>query len=76
MQQDVGSISIFFYEGNIGVSPTIINLSKILEHHGYLVTIYANKSDDSQPGEIGNVKVLYFETNKLIQFISNNKIYI
>jgi glycosyltransferase involved in cell wall biosynthesis len=73
MQQDVGSISIFFYEGNIGVSPTIINLSKILEEHGYLVTIYAKKSDDSQPGEIGNVKILYFETNKLIQFISKNK---
>lgn len=66
--QDAGSSSIFFYEGNIGVSPTIINLSKILEEHGYLVTIYANRSDDSQPGKIGNVKIIYFETSKLIQF--------
>ncbi|MDM9379628.1 hypothetical protein QUB80_02785 [Chlorogloeopsis sp. ULAP01] len=38
------SCCIFFYEGYISVAPTIINLAKSLNQEGYLVVIYAKKT--------------------------------
>ncbi len=32
--------SIFFYEGYLSLAPTIINLSKVLDQHGYSVTLF------------------------------------
>jgi glycosyltransferase involved in cell wall biosynthesis len=54
--------SIFFFEGYVGVAPTIVNTSKILDSSGYYVTIYGNKNDYStSPGYLGDkVKIIYF----------------
>jgi glycosyltransferase involved in cell wall biosynthesis len=61
-------ISIFFYEGYIGVSPTVINLTKVFDSYGYLVSIYATKNGYPEPGEIGEkVEIFYF--NKHHKFI-------
>ncbi|WP_017721975.1 hypothetical protein [Kamptonema formosum] len=54
--------SIFFFEGYVGVAPTIVNTSKILDSSGYYVTIYGNKNDCStSPGYLGErVKSISF----------------
>ncbi len=53
--------SIFFYDGYVSLAPTIINLAKILDQTGYLITIFATQNKDiPQPEKIGEVKVLYF----------------
>ncbi len=53
--------SIFFYEGYVGISPTIVNASKVLSENGYAVTIYGTKNDYPPPGDLGDrVQILYF----------------
>lgn len=53
--------SIFFYEGYVGIAPTIINVSKLLEKQGYFVTIYGTKNNYPEPGELGKkIRIIYF----------------
>ena len=55
------SCSIFFYEGYVGVAPTIINLCKALNEDKYLVTIYATNSPFPKPEKIDNkTEIIYF----------------
>ena len=53
---------IFFYEGYVSLAPTILNLSKLLDKYGYLVTILATQNNEiPQPEKIANrAKVRYF----------------
>jgi glycosyltransferase involved in cell wall biosynthesis len=65
------SCFIFFYEGYVGVSPTVANTTKILAQNGYLVNIYGTKNKYPAPGDLGDeVKIFYFKkgANKL-QFL-------
>ena len=60
--------SIFFYEGCIGVSPTIANMAKLLARNEYLVTLYCTENKYPASGELGNgVQEFYFRkgSNKL-----------
>jgi len=72
----VKSVSIFFYEGYIGVSPTIINLTKFFDNYGYSVTIYATKNDYPEPGELGEkVEIFYFNKKfKLIDWFQQSNV--
>jgi len=55
------SCSIFFYEGYVGVAPTIINLCKALNEEEYLVTIYSTNSPFPKPEKIDNkTEIIYF----------------
>ncbi len=67
------SCSIFFYEGHIGYSPTIINLAKILDEHGFSVQIYANEKDCVLPGEMGGVKIVYFPSSNIKRTLDRGK---
>jgi len=69
------SCSIFFYEGYVGVAPTIINLSKIIEKFGYSVTIYSTQNEYPSPGKIGtDVKVIDFRKEfTLIELLKESK---
>ncbi len=62
---------ILLCEGNLSLAPTIINLSKILEEHGYLVTIFATHNNAiPQTNKIGcGVNILYLTSilNNLYQ---------
>jgi glycosyltransferase involved in cell wall biosynthesis len=54
------SCSIFFYEGYVGIAPTIINLVKSLDECGYFVTIYATKNHFPKIEHIGNnTRIVY-----------------
>lgn len=66
------SCSLFFYEGYVGVAPTVINLSKFLNKAGYSVTIYATQNYHfSSPSTIGdNTTVIYFRSPDDIAFLS------
>lgn len=68
--------AIFFYEGYVGVAPTIINLSKVMQRQGYVVTIYATENDYAQPGKIGeNVKIIYFcKDFKSVRFLNRTRL--
>lgn len=68
--------AIFFYEGYVGVAPTIINLSKVMQSQGYVVTIYATENDYAQPGKIGkNVEIIYFRKDfKLVRFLNRTRL--
>ena len=67
---------IFFYEGYVGVAPTIINLSKVMQRQGYVVTIYATENDYAQPGKIGeNIKIIYFcKDFKIVRFLNRTRL--
>jgi glycosyltransferase involved in cell wall biosynthesis len=53
---------IFFYEGWIGVHPTIISLTKILDKAGYSVNIYGTENSYPKPGVLGaNVQTFWFQ---------------
>lgn len=53
--------SIFFYEGYVGIAPTIINISKLLDKQGYTVNIYGTKNNYPSPGELGEkIESIYF----------------
>ncbi|MGL5806512.1 MAG: hypothetical protein ACRC2R_25690 [Xenococcaceae cyanobacterium] len=55
------SSSIFFYEGYVGIAPTIINLSKMLDKQGRLVNIYGMQNNYPDPGKLGDrVNTVYF----------------
>lgn len=55
------SCSIFFYEGYVGVAPTIINLCKALNDDEYSVIIYATENPFPKIDRIGNqTKIVYF----------------
>lgn len=52
--------SIFFFEGHLGVSPTVLNLLKVLDRDGYAVTVYATRNPYPAPRDTGdNSLVLY-----------------
>jgi glycosyltransferase involved in cell wall biosynthesis len=56
------SCSIFFYEGYVGVAPTIMNLAKSLNDCGYSVTIYATENHFPKPEKLGDkITVIYFK---------------
>ncbi len=65
--------SIFFYDGYVGIAPTIINLAKILDDRGYLVTVFATQNNVPQPEKLGSqVEILYFQKKfKIIDFFYN-----
>lgn len=68
--------SIFFYDGYVDIAPTIVNLSKFLDQHGYVVTIFATHNDVHQPNKIGNKgSILYFRKNfKIIHYLYDLKL--
>jgi glycosyltransferase involved in cell wall biosynthesis len=74
------SYSLFFYEGYVGVAPTIINLAKIIYLSKHSVTIYATKNDYPPPGDIGkDVEIFYFHKEfKILNFLreTQGKIFI
>ena len=56
--------NILFYEGYVGVSPTIVSIAKCLADAGFVVTIFGmeNRYPYSKIGEIhDNVKIIYFK---------------
>jgi glycosyltransferase involved in cell wall biosynthesis len=56
------SYSIFFYEGHVGVAPTLINLSKFLNEQGCTVTIYATENPFPKLENIGEqTTIIYFK---------------
>lgn len=56
--------SIFFYEGYVGIAPTIINLSQMLSQNYGAVTIYGTENYYPNPGHLGEgVKTIYFSKN-------------
>lgn len=76
LQQDLlitmpKNCSIFFYDGYVGISPTIINLATALENQGYSVTIFATKNNVPQPRKLGGkIKILYFKKRfKIIDYL-------
>jgi glycosyltransferase involved in cell wall biosynthesis len=46
--------SIFFFEGHVGVSPTILNLSRMLAEEGSRVTIYGTRNPYPAPQSAGD----------------------
>ncbi|MFB2837563.1 hypothetical protein [Floridanema evergladense] len=55
------SCSIFFYEGYVGIAPTVINATKLLVRNGYSVNIYGRDNKYAEPGEMGEkVRIFYF----------------
>ncbi len=65
------SCSIFFYEGYVGVAPTIINLAKSLNDCGYSVTIYATETHFPKPEKIGDkTTVIFFKRFSSFPIIS------
>lgn len=65
---------IFFYEGYVGISPTIVNTAKVLSENGYIITIYGTKNDYPPPGELGErVQILYFRKAARILAALKNK---
>jgi hypothetical protein len=67
--------SIFFYEGYVGIAPTIINLSKMLDRQGMLVNIYGMRNNYPEPGKLGDrVNTFYFRKyNKLYNDLRKTK---
>lgn len=68
--------AIFFYDGYVGIAPTIINLATSLENQGYSVTIFATQNDVPQPKSLGRkVKILYFKKKfKIINYLYKSKL--
>lgn len=65
------SYSIFFYEGYVGVAPTIINLTKALNDSGASVTIYATENPFPKLEEIGDqTTIIYFPKAYNIPLVS------
>ena len=55
------SCHLFFYEGFIGVAPTVWNLSNALDRDGFFVTVFASRNPYPPPAHCGeNPEVLYF----------------
>jgi glycosyltransferase involved in cell wall biosynthesis len=52
--------SIFFFEGYLGVSPTVLNLSQALDRDGYAVTVYATRNPYPTPRETGSHTVVRY----------------
>ena len=53
--------SIFFYDGYVGIAPTIINLTKIFVRQNGSVDIYGTKNTYPSSGYLGeNVNISYF----------------
>lgn len=68
---NVNHCSIFFFEGYVGVSPTIINLVYSLQNRDYNITIFARENTYESPKDLGDkVVVKYFKTLGNIFFIS------
>jgi len=65
--------SIFFYEGYVALAPTIINISKILDKCGYLVSLFATQHKEiPQPERIGTgVKIVDFPTPSKLYLLLN-----
>lgn len=64
------SCSIFFYEGYVGVAPTIINLVKALDESGYSVTIYATENHFPKITNIGSkTRIVYFKKISSLPFV-------
>lgn len=68
---NINYCSIFFFEGYVGLSPTIINLVYSLQNRGYNITIFARENIYESPENLGDkVIVKYFKTLGSIFFIS------
>lgn len=66
----IRSCSIFFYEGYVGVAPTIINLVKSLDESGYSVTIYATENHFPKITNIGSkTRIVYFKKISGLPFV-------
>jgi len=67
------SCFIFFYEGYVGIAPTVINATKLLVGNGYSVNIYAKENKYAEPGEMGEkVRIFYFrEHSDKLEFLSS-----
>lgn len=68
---NINYCSIFFFEGYIGVSPTIINLVYFLQKRGYNITIFTRKNVYESPENLGEkVNIKYFKTLNNVFFFS------
>ncbi len=66
------SCCIFFYEGYVGVAPTVINLAKSLSAKKYSVTIYATENDYPKIDLANdNINIIYFVKGYNIPTINN-----
>lgn len=64
------SCSIFFYEGYVGIAPTIINLVKSLDECGYSVTIYATETHFPKIESIGmRTRIVYSKKLSILPFM-------
>lgn len=62
--------SIFFYEGYVGVAPTIINLCKTLNDDDYSVMVYATENPFPKLDKIGSqTQIVYFSKAHAIPII-------
>lgn len=68
--QSNSSCSIFFYEGYVGVAPTIINLVKSLDRCGYSVTVYATDNHFPKIEKVGDkTRIVYFKKISNLPFM-------
>jgi hypothetical protein len=57
---------IFFYEGYLGIAPTVVNLAKTMAGDGYEVTIYATPTSYPDAGDLGpGIRVEYLSPGVL-----------
>ena len=73
------SCSIFFYEGWLNISPTLINLASLLAKSGYEVIIYTRDTGYDKPTHLSpRIEVVYLrehiEFEKLLQLFPNVKL--
>jgi glycosyltransferase involved in cell wall biosynthesis len=56
-----GKCSIFFYDGYVGIAPTIINLSILFDRYDYKTKVYGTKTHYPKTNNLGKqTKVFYF----------------
>ena len=63
---------IFFYDGYVGIAPTILSLSKTLDKENFLITIFATQNDTPQPEKLGKkVEIIYFKKKfDILEFLN------
>src|SRR5690606_27653913 len=45
---------IYFFDGWIGIAPTVVGLARMLASDGYMVTIYCPRTVDTEAGQIAS----------------------
>lgn len=59
--------NLYFFEGWIGVAPTVMGLAAALANRGYLVTIYCRRTRFADPGHLNEgVRIEYVDTTSIL----------